>query len=262
MSEKKRAVFIGNCQVSGIRKILKHTDFYEKYTVEEFANWQMIASHSAPPTKSLACADLVIYQPLSDVHGCFSTNPKNPDNMLEVCKPDVTTISMPRIHNNSLWPIFRKNHLNIYYGGNNFTDKPIQELLHLYDSGQLDFGFEERYIKNKCISVEKERDTDVKVVDFIDDNITKKRMFLTHDHPTTDVFIHCTMQVCDILDIEFPRELALDDNATGTVDSVYKRPSCRYPGSTYANRYFGFEWDTGVDDLFYRDVLIEYRRTV
>ena len=259
---KKTAVLIGNCQVTGILEVLKYTDFYDKYTAEKFANWQMIESRSAPPTKSLASADLVIYQPLSDVHGCFSTNPSNPNNMLKVCKPDATIISMPRIHNNAMWPIFRKNHLNIYYGGNNFADKPIQELLYLYDLGQLDFGFEERYIKNKCISNEKERDTDVKVFEYIDENKRNKRMFLTQDHPTTDVFIHCTRQVCDILDIDFPKELVLEDNVTGLPDSVYRNPSCRYPGSTYANRHFGFEWDSGVDDLFYRNVLIEYRRTV
>jgi hypothetical protein len=248
--------------MTGIREILKHTDFYEKYTVEQFANWQMIASHSAPPTKSLASADLVIYQPLSDVHGCFSTNPSNPDNMLKVCKSDVVTISIPRIHNNSLWPIFRKNQNNIYYGGNNFADKSLEELLYLYDSGNLDFGFEERYQKNKKISLEREMETDIKVIDHIDENNRKKRMFLTQDHPTTDLFIHCTRQVCDILDIEFPRELTLDDNIAGTVDSVYNHPSCRYPGSTYANRHFGFEWDTSVDDIFYRNVLIAYRRNV
>jgi len=259
---KKLAVLIGNCHMSGIREILKHTDFYEKYTVEQFANWQMIESRNAPPTKSLAAADLIIYQPLSDVHGCFSTNPKNPNNMLSVCKPDSIAISIPRIHNNSLWPIFRKHsQKNIYYGGH-FADKTLEELLSLYDGGRLDFRFEERYQQNKLLSLEKERDTDVKVFDYIDWNIRKKRMFLTQDHPTTDVFIHCTRQVCDILDIEFPKELVLNDNVTGLQDSVYHSPSCRYPGSTYANRHFGFEWATSVDDAFYRSVLMDYRKTV
>lgn len=180
--------------------------------------------------------------------------------MLNVCKSESTVISVPRIHNNSLWPIFRKHsQKNIYYGGN-FADKPLEELLCLYDAGRLDFRFEERYQQNKTLSLEKERDTDVKVFDYIDENLRKKRMFLTQDHPTTDVFIHCTRQVCDILDIEFPKELVLDDNVTGLQDSVYQNPSCRYPGSTYANRYFGFEW--GADDAFYRNVLIQYRRTL
>jgi hypothetical protein len=64
-----KAVLIGNCHMSGILKVLEYTDFSRKYTAEVFANWQMIENRDAPPVQSLASADVVIYQPLSDVHG-------------------------------------------------------------------------------------------------------------------------------------------------------------------------------------------------
>ena len=262
----KKAVFIGNCQMSGIREVLRYTSFYENYTLEQFANWEMIESKTAPPIHALSSADLVVYQPLSDVHGCFSTNPENPNSMLKNCKPDAVTISLPRIHNNSLWPIFKKySKQSIYYGTDYIKHNQgisIHELLRLYDTGKLNFDFESRYLHNKTISIEKEITTDVKVIDYIDENLRKKQLFLTHDHPTTDIFIHCTRQVCDILDIEFPSILVADDNITGLQDSVYQNPSCRYPGSTYANRYFGFEWNTDVDDIFYRNQLIEHQKTL
>jgi hypothetical protein len=262
----KKAVFIGNCQMSGIREVLRYTPFYENYMVEQFANWQMIESNSAPPTRSLSTADLVIYQPLSDVHGCFSTNPENPNSMLKNCKPDAITISIPRIHNNSLWPLFRKNRdRQVYYGGEYLKHcRPLSldDLLYGYDTGQLNFDFESRYARNRDISLVKEQSTDVKVSEYIHHNLRKKRLFLTQDHPTTDLFIHCTRQVCDILDIEFPPTPELGDNITGLQDSVYHNSSCRYPGSTYANQYFAFEWDTCVDNIFYRDVLIEHQKTL
>jgi hypothetical protein len=260
---KKSAVLVGNCQMGGLRECLKYTNFYDKYTAKQYANWEMIEQESAPPIKELKTADLVIYQPLTDVHGCFSTNPKNPDNMLNNCKADAIVVSMPRMYNNSLWPIIQKHaKKHIFFGCEKIPkDNSIREILDMYDAGILNFDFEERYKRNKSISLSKESETDIKVWDYIEDNITKKQLFLTDNHPTTDLFVHATRQVCDIIDIEFPKCILYEDNIAGLPDSTYGNPSCRYPYSTYSKQYFGFNWTASEDAGFYRNILAEYLNT-
>lgn len=196
----KQVVFIGNCQCSGLRALLQYTNFNQKYTVHQYANWQMIENQDNPPTKTLSEADVVIYQPLSDVYGCFSTNPDNPNNMLQVCKSDTQIISFPRIHNNSLWPIYKKHRSKMdYYGGDFMSYYESQNIrtqsqfLSLFDNHQLDFRMIDRFQRNMAITLKKEETTTIRVHDYILSSIHRERLFLTQDHPTSVLFHHCVM---------------------------------------------------------------------
>lgn len=260
----KHAVFIGNCQCSGLRAILEYTNFNEKYTVKQYANWQMIENHEAPPIKDLAEADVVIYQPLSDVHGCFSTDPTNPHNMLHACKPDAQILSFPRLHNNSLWPIYKKhNQKQEYYGGDFLAYyegqhiRTMDQFLYLFDQHIMDFRMKDRFQQNMAITQKKEESTTVKVHTFILSSIQTQRLFLTQDHPTTTIFHHCVSQLLDPLDIDYHSSFRVDEldrNLTGLQDSVYGNPSCMYPDSTYSILYP----DSTPNNDFYRRELIHY----
>lgn len=66
---------------------------------------------------------------------------------------------------------------------------PKVDLLNLYDTNQLDFEFDKRFTANYRVGKEKEFGLcDVKIVDWIYENIHKHKMFLTQDHPTSIVF--------------------------------------------------------------------------
>ena len=266
----KQAVFIGNCQAAAIQQCLKYSNFYEKYTSKYYANWQMIESKSAPPITDLANADLVVYQPLSDVHGCYSTNPHNPKSMLSVCKSDAVLVSFPRIHNNSIWPIFKKHRYKSFYYGDEFLkyymDKgvtKIEDFLRLYDSNELNFFFNERYERNKKISVERELETDIKVWDFLESNWHNKQLFLTQDHPTTHVFSHVVKQLCDIIDVELYFDLELlGKNFAGLPDSTYDFASNELPLSNYSIVGHNFNWTTEMNEPFYKNELVNYCKMV
>ena len=92
--EKEKCIIFGNCHCSGVRKFLEYSNFYDKYDIHQFANWELINSNEHIPTKLLRTADLVIYQPLSDVYNCFSTNKKNDSSFLHLLPEKCNTISL------------------------------------------------------------------------------------------------------------------------------------------------------------------------
>jgi hypothetical protein len=254
----QKVVMVGNCHMTGIRRVLGYTTFASKYTVEQFANWEMIERKDVLPIQSLKSADVVIYQPLSHVHGCYST-----ENMLQFCSQDALLISVPRIHNNALWPIYAKRYAkDIYYGGEYLEDYPDvsrQDILAKYDARGIDFKFKERFDRNIALSTVREQDTDVKVVKFILDNIRNRQLFLTQDHPTTCVFQHVVEQLIDPLRISFTSSIDnAPDNIANLEDSAYHLPTKRYPQSSLAVEAFGLNWVTQTDDLFYRQRLCDH----
>jgi len=131
-------------------------------------------------------------------------------------------------------------------------------------------------LNNYNISVEKEKETDIKIIDTIYSNIKSHKLFLTQDHPTSFVFNNLTKQISDILDLEYNYESAqiVDENITGLRDSIYHKENNQYPISQYAQKYFNFEYtniNESTEDIeidkqienkdtnnFYKDIVIDY----
>lgn len=259
LSKPIKCILFGNCQCSGVKKFLEFSTFFSIYEMHQFANWEMIQQEQHFPIQLLKEADLVIYQPLTDVHGCYSTNRSNPNSFFHLLKPSCKTISFPRIHNNAIFPVFHKNETSVMYGYVNNHYSSLEELLHLYDTDQLDFDFDQRMKQNYEISLQKEMNCDVKIAHFIYNNISHK-LFLTQDHPTSIVFKEVTRQICNLLKIPFIPQ-PVDENWAGLSDSVYNHPSCQYPISRYAIRHFKFDvQETEEANTFYRNQLIDYDR--
>lgn len=260
---KQICIMFGNCALSGVRDFLKYSTFYDKYEFHQYFNWELIQSDELKiPIQIIKQADLVIYQPLSDVEGCYSTNKSNPNSFFNLLKPDCITISLPRIHNNALFPIFfkKRNAIDIY-GKINNTVNSIEEVVYLYDNNKIDFDFENRLKRNYEISLSKETDCDIKIADFIYNNIGKQKLFLTHDHPSTVTINEITKHLCDILDIEydFTTVSNLGENIIGYEDSVYHRKNNQYPISRYAIDHYNFEYIKTEDadaDSFYRKMTV------
>jgi len=261
---KKLCILFGNCQLNAIETMLNYSTFYDTYYVVKYANWQLLKSSTMTiPILQLQNADLIIYQPLSDIHGCYSTNKNNPDSFFRLLKDTCKVISFPRIHNNAIFPIFHKNKTRIIYGTVKNQIQSLEELYSLYDNNKIDYDFDERMKLNYKLSKEREENTDVKIIDYIMNNIKKYKLFLTQDHPTKYVFNEVVRQICCILQIPYDTEKYLDavENIIGAEDSMYHREDCQYPLSRYAIRHFGFEYSTTEHpdaNEFYRNITAEY----
>ena len=256
------AVCIGNCQMSALSAYLrKNEEFTKRYTeIKDYANWQILERPDLLPVSDLMRADLILYQPLSDVHGCLSMNKHNRSSIFQYISEETLTLSFPRIHNNALWPIVRKHRDKpIWYGAESLPkDIPLESVLSLYDAGRLDFQFASRFARNKAISVDKERDTEIKIFDYIESSIPKRRTFLTHDHPTSHVFTELYRQTCELLDLPYVKvdSYDVDENCSGLPDSIYGLPGEAFPISPYAYSWYEctYPYTNAVDaHAFYRN---------
>ena len=261
----KKCIIFGNCHCSGVRKFLEFSDFYEKYELYQYANWELIKSDKMSiPIHQLQSADLIIYQPLSDVYNCYSTNKSNPNSFFNLLSETCNTISFPRIHNNAIFPMFYKQNSkkNIYGTINNLPDS-IDKLIYMYDNNTLDFDFDNRMKQNYIISKDKEESSDIKIADFLYENVQKQKLFLTQDHPTSFVFNKITSDICNILDIEYNYDIGLqqEENITGLPDSVYNSITRQYPISRYSINHFDFKYIKEEDieaHEFYKRNIIDY----
>jgi hypothetical protein len=209
------------------------------------------------PVHLIKEADLVIYQPLSDVYNCYSTNKQNPDSFFRLLKDECKTVSFPRIHNNALFPIFHKNdRKQLFYGTIKNNIDSLHHLAYLYKNDLIDYDFDGRMNNNYRVSKEKEADCDVQIADFIYNNVSNHKLFLTQDHPTSFVFNKLTSLICEQLDLEYDYESALSapENITALEDSVYKSEEKQYPISRYAIRHYNFKYikeESSKADSFY-----------
>lgn len=261
----KKCIIFGNCQCTGVKKFLEFSNFYDKYEIYQYANWELIQNNNMVISiHNIQTADLIIYQPLADIYNCYSTNKSNPNSFFNLLNENCNTISFPRIHNNSIFPLYHKQQSKIdIYGKINNLPNSIENLIYMYDNNILDFDFENRFKQNYSKSKVKETNTDIQIIDFIYDNIQKHKLFLTQDHPTSFIFNKLTSSISDILDLEYNYELGItqDENITQLQDSVYNSCEKQYPISRYSINHFGFNYIKDEDisaDIFYKNNIIDY----
>jgi hypothetical protein len=274
---KKLCVGFGNCQVHSIRQLLEEfTNFSDTYEMETFANWQMINHEKYSEQQSkrsndffikIQHADLVIYQPLRDEYGCYSTNPENPDSFLKLLKPECVTVSFPRLCCHYFFPIIhKKQHASLFYGSVLRCPETIQELHEKYENGILEFDIQERIERSYFIGKEKEENTNCKIIDYIFTQLPKRRIFHTQDHPATIIYIEILRQIGIILHLEYDHEALLkladeNDNYVGHLDSIYERPDRQYPFSRYVIHALKLSYapeETQETKDFYKSILTHW----
>tara|TARA_B110000208_G_C11775468_1_gene431866 strand:- start:1137 stop:1937 length:801 start_codon:yes stop_codon:yes gene_type:complete len=203
--------FYSNCQFKGIHTYLSTKLDYDYDHVE---NYILIKNKRTIPVDILKSADIFIYQPIDSRHGIYSTDINIENNMMSYLSPKCKKISFPYIYNSALWiliPPSLSDSMIGNYGeaGKYINSEPIEtlkikghsldEVLEMYSNGKINFDFENRF--NKCIKILKDKEElcDIKVSDYIINNVRSKKLFYTQNHPSSHVFIHCVNQILKIL---------------------------------------------------------------
>lgn len=252
-------VYYSNCQYRGLDYFLQKTIPGIKKTHIE--NYTFIKQKKELPIDILREADIFIYQPLDKKHGIYSTDASIENNIISYLPLKCKTISFPYIYNSSLWILIKPANIDGFIG--NYSDmdkyinrKPIEhlkqkgcslnEVLQMYSEGKIDFDFENRFNNSIDILKEKEKITDVKISTFIEENIRKHKLFLTQNHPTTCIFVHCVNQILSILgyNTTIYDEFSYDEN-------IIKLPGS-WPSTTYDIEYWSFKYDiNNIDNNWY-----------
>jgi hypothetical protein len=265
---KKKAVFLGNCQNSGIITFLnKSEEFRDQYDIKVHVNYEILRNVKCTPVEDIKNCDLFVYQPLPPEYGCYSTDPNVSDSIGSLLKEDCIKISFPYTYCSSLWPIIQSGHnSNRWFGW-----EPIHKLkilgydnsgiIDLYKSNQIDWDYQNRFDSTLKILEEKESLTDIKISKFIRDRISTDLTFLIPQHPTSIVFLEMSSQIHEIL---FGRRLDMsllnDDNESKIEDSTYGRADCRFPIHKSALEFYKFNFSPESPDSnsFYLDRLTDY----
>lgn len=196
-------------------------------------------------------SDVVIYQDFAIFSGADNVTLINNQKALaaEMEKyPSLVKIDYPYIENSAFWSIFVRAADQMPVTGKAVremleSERDIEEIIALYDAGQLDFGFAKRTKEAMSNLKFVERGTDIKVHDFIQANLKRKRLFLDPNHPTKEVWVEITRQVCALL---AERNLIA---ATPDLSSLYANWSNEVPYEgvgnpidRYSKNHFEFDW--------------------
>jgi hypothetical protein len=179
----------GNCQANEIRDMLLYSkNFVEKFGTENYLalNWIFIKSHNPIDEiiENFKKTDLLIYQPLPDKHYPYST-----DHLLQHLSKECIKISFPYIFNDAIWgwPV-EGNHKDAVEGDFVLSDA--------YDDPVARFNY------NLEITKEKEKNTTIKIANFINENHLDFELFYTQNHPTSMVIKEICRQILAYLEIE------------------------------------------------------------
>lgn len=259
-------VYYSNCQFMGLNFFLNKT--IKNLKSFHIINYQLIKEDKPIPINILQKADIFIYQPIDKKHNIYSTDKTVENNILTHLRSDCIKISYPYIYHSSLWifllPSFADGFIANYSQINHYVNtEPITKLknkgyslnkvLQMYRDGKIDFEFNNRYEISIKILKEKESICDVKVSDFIEKNIRKRKLFFTQNHPTTCVFIHCVNQILSILGYN----VKYDTNN-------FKENICdfvgEWPHTSYDNKFWDFQYKINNinDEIYINHIKIIY----
>lgn len=237
---KKICIIYANCQGRGIHTFLrKHDTFSETYENHLFENYHVMENGLPLPIDLLKKADLFIYQPLKSKHGQYATDIVT-GYLPAACK----MISFPYVYNDALWPLYEENDKIV---GEEIILKLIEKgyslnrIINMFCAEEIDFEFGRRFQRSMEILKQNENGTDLKVSDYIINNISKEKIFLTQNHQTSSFYIYCANQILRHLGFStIDSSERFHPNETGL-------PDC-WPQSPYETKHYkyayNFDWKT------------------
>lgn len=209
----KTYTIYANCQTSLIDCHLNLSEeFKQKYSYEEIPrNFVAIQQKLDISEEVLQKTKLFIYQPVDSKHGNQSS-----EYILQKLPSDCITISFPYIYFKGYWLESTKNPVNkrskefpfgkFPYGDANIIDMTTKG----YSKNQIieelhnpDFYDESTLVENVDSTLEelrkREKETDVKIADFIEANYKDIHLFYSPNHPANIIGFHIANQILQLI---------------------------------------------------------------
>ena len=265
----KNVVIYATCQRKAVGDIMaEHDDYlrgHNKPTVilnygRIITNNPVIADSKA--RRAVEVADVFVYQPLPDKYGLHATS-----NVLSLLRPGCIKIAIPYITFGALWPIFESygrdltdswlgDDKEIIYGGEPLDAiDTYDEAIQKFNNGEIYWAFGDRQDKAEALLRSREEITDIKVMDFIKENIHDHRMFTFFSHPSTKLTIYLANQVLERMGV-------VPSNKTYPENNFYPPQTLRlYP--TCSVNYYGLRFvpkaEMELADEYCREVIEKYK---
>ena len=120
----------------------------------------------------------------------------------------------------------------------------VDDIITLYDEQSLDFRFEERFNHSMAIAQWKDAATDVKVCEFIRNNIRLRNMFTISNHPKKELILEVIRQIMAIIcERGFINAPHFDHGALfGHWPDDQLASPVMWPVDSYSRKHFRFLW--------------------
>jgi hypothetical protein len=206
-----RIVTFGNCQAEAMKRLLDRT-LPAGYRVEFFSNNSRTGA-MRPEEDVLGAigeADVVVFQPLRANHGRLAA-----DGVRAAATGEL--VSFPYLFNAGVSGINRTQ-------GGIFGEAEIKAeleagtsvpaVIQAYREGRIRFETRERFERSITELEKRDASTDLKVSGFIRANHTRTRLFLTANHPSTELLLELCAQLASVtgLPLDLDRVRALDND--------------------------------------------------
>ena len=237
-------IVFGNCQAGAIAEILKAGLPDSGYHVEALSNNARTGGmKSADEIISvIEKCDILIFQPLGENHGRLSEQ----NIRCKAANLDLL-ISYPYMFNSGMYSLShaakaRDHDYGLIYGEEIIFDllekQDLSSILKNYEQGRIDFRLEKRF--QHCINGLRGREssTDIKLSDFIFDKYKSEKLFLSHNHPATQLLQEVCRQIKEISGL--PLSLDWIDVKN---ENIGRLPETNTPISPYDVEVHGYAFD-------------------
>lgn len=286
--KKKKVIVYGNCHANNIALILKQiNEFTEEYEMIEVKPVFEINDVSYFDTIDFKSCDLFIHQAIrkNNRYGEeFSS-----ERIIERLSKDCRIIAIPNVYHlpqcffpqyteekefkfkNGITAFFRDEIIDELYK-KGYSDKKIAELYvnhEFYDVNSIKKEYENFIEKVKL----REKDWNIKVVDFIERECVSSKLFYDPNHPTNYFFKYIVKELLTILDIKYNEkcvdeikvidldtyEMPITTQVRKVLNMTFEEEEIRKTGAKiliermyikqYVKQYTAFEWQN--DELDY-----------
>lgn len=239
----KNILFLTNCQgTKGVAKYL--LTVYNFKNVNLIRNYDLIRNKKDLPFNLLKNADILIYQPISDRYGVYSSK-----NILKHIKSDCIKISFPYLFINCLFPLCFTGIASSLEGGSIMDDNSIlnsniikdlkkkyktDEIIKMYYAQEINFNFKKNYENNINRIKEKEKDCNIKLSYlFTLENISKVKLMNSYQHPTNYVYRYIFLEIVKILNLPKTRIPEFKGEIT---------PHSKTSYGIYSKKFYNLTW--------------------
>lgn len=238
----KKCVIYANCQGDVLNKILMGWEpFSSRFTTEYIPNYRYIEDKTELPRELLSITDVLIYQPIDKKREVYCTSPDYPNGIMGVLKQDCIRIAFPYIYNSGPFILYEEgadiNNKDVILKLKE-EGKTLDEILCMFRDCKIDFKVEQRYKESMTILKEKEKDCNLIVSDYIEENIQTKSIFYTQNHIYNEFYYYIANNIL--------RFISLPQIPVTSYKSEYQS-GLKWLSSPYDISYFKYTYKSTPD---------------
>lgn len=267
-------VFWMDCRSIGLIYYLKNKiDFnlfrYEIHIIGGFNEKKYLTEEKHNiPSDILKNADIFVYVFVDKKYLKYSTDPAiKTENVLSFLSDKCIKIGLHGAHMECFWPLIPHKHATNSEFFNNIKGMTSDEIITAFHNKELNFNLKKRFEDNIQYTLNREeywkngfKDDNnhfiISCVDFIKDNYKDHRLFITHCHPTSYIFIYQINQIINIINKYYDLNIELYNDIFSNSIRFPGIPDGDWKDSSYIINELDVKWIEDPDDEFYLDFIL------